>query len=82
MERGENPNRHRTGPLLTLTVLGDSGRLLDAGSVGRFERGNTTGRELGEKVGPLGGLHVDHDELNVRTSEDGGGTGTGDTPVV
>jgi hypothetical protein len=66
----------------TLTVSGDSTGLLNDGPVGSLEGGNTTGGELGEVVVPLGGLHVDHDELDVATSEDGGGTGTGDTPVV
>jgi hypothetical protein len=68
--------------LATLTVSGDGAGLLDDGPVSSLERGHTTGRELGQKVGPLGGLHVNHDELDVAASEDGGGTGTGDTPAV
>ena len=80
MGRRRSKSIERDDP--TLTVGSDSTRLLDDGPVGSLESGNTTGRELGEVVVPLGGLHVDHDELDVATSEDGGGTGTGDTPVV
>jgi hypothetical protein len=80
--RNHNPNQIARTDDPTLTVGSDSTRLLDNGPIGSLESGNTTGGELGEVVVPLSGLHVDHDELDVATSEDGGGTGTGDTPVV
>lgn len=66
----------------TLTISSDSGALLHDGPIDGLEARHAPGGELGQKVGSLGGRHVDHDELNVRASEDGGGTGTGDTPVV
>jgi hypothetical protein len=65
----------------TLTVSSDSHRVGDQSSISSLESRDTTKGELGG-VFSLELLHGDLDDLEVLASEDGSGTGTGNSPVV